>query len=98
MTIFNLNKLLQVSHQSTYTKEEEIRIYDEIQKMASNSEISQSDIIRIVESQKKQRSAAYKIMAGSQKTSTKMNATFIVLIAFQIVLLIYYVKKSNEKQ
>ena len=94
-TNYQLNKLLQVSHSSTYSKEEEFRLYDQMLKMASNNEISQADVIRIVENQKKQRTAAYDITEGAQEISTSMNATLIVLIILQIALLIYYVKKAN---
>jgi len=95
-TNYDLNKLLQVSHQSTYSKEEEFRLYDQTLEMAGNNEISQTDIIRIIKSQKKQRTAAHAIMEGAHELPLSMNATLIFLIILQIGLLIYYAKQSNE--
>ena len=95
-TNYDLNKLLQVSHQSTYSKEEEFRLYEETLKMARNNEISQTDIIRFINSQKTQRTAAHTIMEGAQELTLSMNATLIFLIILQIGLLIYYVKQSND--
>ena len=97
-TSHSLNKLLQLSHRSTYSKEEEFRLYDKILEMTSNNEISTTDVIRVIESTKKQRTAAHKVLESAEEISTNMNAILIVLILFQIVLLAYYAKQSNEEK
>ena len=95
-TNYHLGKLLQVSHSSTYSREEEFRLYDQMIKMASNNEINPADVIRIVESQRKQRIAAYNVIDGAQEVSISMNTALIALVILQIGLLIYYVKKEND--
>ena len=95
-SIYLLNELLQTSHRTTYTNEEEIATYDRIIEMAEKNEIESSLIKKAFVSQKTSRIAAHKIMDGSKEFRNKVIVALIFSIVLQLSLLHSYIKKSNE--
>ena len=94
---YYLTEIIQLSHKTTYSLEEEIYLYDQIIEKANKNEIEQSDLIRIFASEKKRRIAAHNVMNSTQKLSKKVIATLIFIVIGQMVLVFLYMKKKDEE-
>lgn len=94
---YYLTETIQRSHETTYTLEEEISVYDRIIDMANKDEIDQSDLVRIFESEKKRRVAAHKVISSTQRVSMSVITALAIAAIVQIAFVFLSVPKKNEE-
>jgi predicted PurR-regulated permease PerM len=92
---FYFNKLIQLSHKTTYSLEEEIDLYDQTIDKVNKNEVKASDLVRVFESEKKRRIAAHDVMNSSQEISRDVIVVLILLSVVQILLVFLYAKKND---
>ena len=92
---YYFNKILYVSHTTTYSLDEELTLYDQMIEKTKKKEINESALIRLFESYKKSRISAHKLMETSQRLSNKVFLA-LGLIVFLQIYLIFYVRKSKS--
>ncbi|MGB5327610.1 MAG: hypothetical protein WBO58_05255 [Gammaproteobacteria bacterium] len=96
-SIYSFNEIIQASHNTSYSLEEETNLLDQMIEKADKNEIEGLDLVRIFKSQKKTRIAAHDVMNSSNELSIHMIATLILLVIVQMCLLFLYMKKCHEK-
>jgi hypothetical protein len=96
VSIYLLNEIVQTANSTTYSAEEEMYLLDLMIEKARKNEIDSVDLVRILESQKKNRNASYDLVNSIQGMSNSVIVALVFVVIGQLSLLSLFIKKRNE--
>ena len=95
VSIYLLNEIIQIANRTTYSLEEEISLFDQVIVKAKNNEINKSELVRLIESQKKTRISSYDLMDSVQGITYSVITTLFFIVILQLNLLYSYMKRKD---
>lgn len=94
---YYFNKIIHLSHDSTYSLENELYLYDEIIEKVKREELEASDLIGIFTSERARRIGAHNVMDSSQEVFYSLVVIWALIITAQTIFLFISMKKWRQQ-
>ena len=96
--IYAMNEIIQTSNESSHTLEEELLLADKLIAKLHKGEVTDEDMIRIIENHKDVRKGDHDLNGTLEKIFFKGVIVFGFILALQFLVLSWYLKKENENK